>query len=262
MSVTLSLDDHLEGFETLKISEKIKIFFSEISVGIDNFNANVFNNSIHTVNGEGVLKILKKQNDYYTFASNQIPTPIFFNPKKCSFREYVSFCISSIGLISVTTTEVERLYNIFKKIVNDGKVPFSIREWNHQTAINTVKEKMDLYFETETKATLPINQVYSSVTDAEELFKYYNSVVRNLKSRDLEILNKKINLLIDIFKLIRKKMDVHDLNFEQNDITSMELAIERLSELVSIGGLLTGRLNELCRCLELQVDEFRRYLKK
>lgn len=251
----------LDGFEALSISEKIKIFFSEISVGIDKLNANVFNSSIHTVNGEGVLKILKKQNDYFTFSSNQIPTPVFFNPAKGNFRQYVSFCISSVGLLNVVESEVERLYNSFKAIVKNGTVPFAIREWSHQKTLDDMKQKMDFYFEDSKKTTQTISQVYTSVTDAEDIFKYYNDTVKNLKSRDVEVINKKIDLLIDIFKLIKKKIDVGDLKFSAEDTMTMELCIGRLSDMVSSTGLIMGRLNELCRTLELQATEFRRYLK-
>ena len=257
----LAIDPSLDGFEALSVSERIKIFFSEISVGIDKLNANIFNGSIHTVNYEGILKILKKQNDYFSFSSNQIPTPVFFNPKKGSFRSYVSFCISAVGLLDLAETEVNRLYDHFKTIVKTGTVPFAIRNWDHQKALEEAKQNMDHWFVNERKTTQTLNEVHNSITEAEDTFKYYNGVVKNLKSRDGEILNKKIELLTDIFKLIKKKIDVGDLKFDNDDTITMEVCIGRLNEIVSTTGLHLARLNELCRVLELQVEEFKRYVK-
>ena len=250
------------GLEALSISEKIKIFFSEMSLGVDKLNSQIFNDSIHTVDGVGVFKLLKSQNDYFTFSSNQIPTPVFFNPDVGDFRSYVAFCLSGIGLLRVADAEVERLYINFKRIVLNGEVPFSIRNWDHGKEIDDVKQKMNEWFIDSKVTTRQISQLYTSVTNAEEIYKYYNDTVKTLKSRDVEILNKKIDNLIEIFKLIKRKIDAKDISFTVDDTITMECCIGRLAEIVSTSGLIMSRLNELCRVLELQVPEFKRYIKK
>ena len=250
----------IDGLEALTITERMKIFFTDISLGIDKINAAVFNSSIHTVSADGVLKSFKEKDNYFSYSSNQIPTPVFFNPEKTTMREYVSFCLSGLGLLNLADTECERLYDAFKRIAAKGEVPFKIRHWDLQKTVDEARSQMDKNFFDTKKTTHPINVVYKNVSEAIDIFNYYNGTVKNLKSRDVEVLGKKVDNLIEIIKLVKKKIDIGDLSFNQDDLMTMELAIQRLSDLVTFSGLLVGRLNELARVLELQKDEFKRYL--
>lgn len=250
----------IDGLEALTITERMKIFFTDMSTGIDAVNASVFNSSIHTVQAAGVIKKLKDNSNYFDYSSNQIPTPVFFNPEKTTFREYVSFCVASLGLLGLAESECERLYDAFKRIAAKGEVPFKIRHWDMQKAVDDAKANMDKHFFSSNLTTRAMNQVYKNVNEMDDTFNYFNSVVKNLKSRDVEIMGKKVDNFIDIVKLIKKKIDIGDLKFNAEDNMTMELAIQRLSELVSTSGLIMGRLNELTRVLELQAAEFKRYV--
>lgn len=250
----------IDGLEALTITERMKIFFTDMSTGIDAINASVFNSSIHTVQAAGVIKKLKDNSNYFDYSSNQIATPVFFNPEKTSFREYVAFCLSSLGLLDLAETECERLYDAFKRIAAKGEVPFKIRHWEMQKPVDEAKANMDKYFFSSNITTRAMNQVYKNVSEIDDTFNYFNGVVKNLKSRDVEIMGKKVNNFIDIIKLIKKKIDIGDLKFNADDNMTMELAIQRLADLVATSGLIMGRLNELTRVLELQADEFKRYI--
>lgn len=250
----------IDGLEALTITERMKIFFTDISTGIDSINASVFNSSIHTVQAAGVIKKLKDNSNFFDYSSNQIPTPVFFNPTQTSFRAYVSFCLSSLGLLGLAESECERLYDAFKRIAAKGEVPFKIRHWDMQKSVDEAKANMDKYFATTNISTRAINQVYNNVSEIDETYTYFNGVVKNLKSRDVELMSKKVDNFIDIVKLIKKKIDIGDLKFNAEDTLTMELAIQRLAELVNTSGLIMGRLNELTRILELQANEFKRYI--
>lgn len=251
----------VDGFESLSISEKIKIFFSDISLGIDKINASVLNSSIHTVNTQGVFDVLKRQNNYFDFASNQIPIPVFFNPKTGNFKDYVSFCVDGVALLAVAKNEVDRLYVGFKRVANNGAVPYTLRDWHYEKEVTAIKDKSQTWFNQGSGTTLAINQVYKSLSEAEDIYAFYNNTVKSFKSRDVEILTKSIEQLTDLFKLIKQKIEKNDIVFNADDRLTVELIIGRLNELVYTTGMVIGRLNELARVMELQVDEFKRYKK-
>lgn len=260
MKTLFSDNPTIDGLEAMSITERMKVFFTDVSLGIDKLNASIFNSSIHTVDYKVVVGGLKKAN-YFEYSTNQIPTPVFFNSGKGTFREYIAFCVSGPGLLTVADGECERLYAAFKRIAGSGEVPFAIRHWDLQKTLDDVKLKADKNFSGDNPSSAPINAVYRNVAEIEDNFKYFNDSVKMLKSRDVEIMAKKVDNFIDIVKLIKRKIDAGDLKFSPDEIMTMECAIQRLSELVSITGILMSRLNELTRVMELQVDEFKRYAK-
>lgn len=261
MKTLLGANPTIDGFEALSITERMKLFFSDVSVGIDKLNAAIFNSSIHTVEYKGIVKNLKENGNYFEYSSNQIPTPVFFNPEKTSFREYVSFCVSALGLLQLAEGETDRITTAFKRIASSGEVPFNIRHWGMQKTLDSVKSDMDKNFFSTNKTTQTINVVYRNANEIDDTFKYFNDSVKSLKSRDVEVVTKKIDNFIDLIKLIKRKVDVGDLKFSSDDTMTMECAIQRLSELVSASGIIMGRLNELTRVMELQVTELKRYVK-
>lgn len=258
-----TLINHLNhsGNEALTVGERIKLFFSELSTEIDAFNAANLNSSIHVVNTYRVFDALKKKNNFFNFSSNQIPTPVFFNPKKTSFREYTSLCISAIGLLDIANDELARSYKAIKECAATGKLAFSIRSWDHTKALNAINDKLDQVFENTGQHTRTIAQVYPNLSEADDLFTYYNNSVKNLKSRDTEIVSKKVADFVEILKILKRKVDASDIRLSPEDFTTVELVAGRVNELVSTAGRLIGMLNDLARHLELQIEAFRDYAK-
>lgn len=248
-----------DGLEAFSITERMKLFFADVSIGIDKLSSSVFNGSIHTVPYLSVTDGLKKKNNYFEYSGNQIPIPVFFNSSKTTFREYTTFCLNSLGVMKLAETECQRLYDAFKRIVHSGEVPFAIRHWDMQSTLDQAKTDADKYFFDNKQSTAPINTVYKNVNDIADQMKYFNDTVKGLKSRDVEVFSKQVDNLLDLIKLVKRKVDVGDLKFSSEDTVTMEIAIGRLSELVSQAGIGMSRLNELTRVFELQIQELKRY---
>lgn len=254
MSVTLTTG--IDGLESLTFGERLKVFFKELSLGIDTLNAKYLNSSIHTVKTGNVFSTLKEKNEYFNISSNQIPTPVFFNPNKSTFREYVQFCINSAGLLISTMDEADKVYNGLKSAVNKQVVPYGLRNFQHIKVLETINNDLVSLFSNTGVSSRDISEVYSNFNSAEETIEYFNSVVKDIKSRDAEILKKKIDLIVDLIKLIKLKIENNDISLRDDDRLTIELSLNRLNEMVTMTGKLLNLTSELSKVLELQVKAF------
>lgn len=244
------------GLENLTVGERIGLFMSEIKTGITAINVKTFSSSIHVINTGNLFPRLKEKNNYFSLSTNFIPAPLYFDPKKQSFREYVSTCVNVSGAIKVTTDEVKTVYRALKIAAVTGDVPFSLRESPHEKLMGDLGIKLDDVFQNTGKATRQLSVLYRSFTDAEETFKLYNDNLAELTARDPELLVQYVSDLTSLVKVIRDKIEKNDVIYNASQVDTMEQALKRVDRLVMYCGRLLSLCNELTRVLELQVAYF------
>ncbi|AEV89702.1 putative virion structural protein [Pseudomonas phage OBP] len=254
MSITFDLDA-IVGAEALTVGERLTSFFKELSLGIDSFNAKNFNKTIHTVKGEEVWKQLTARNVYFDVSIKHIPSPVFFNADKMSFKEYVDFVLKAVPLVKLAQSQTDAVYRGIKSIAATGKVPYSIRNVDAMIMVNETKQQAKLVFEDTKVYTRALNQMYPNFGTALEVDQNFNRVVETLKSRDIEVLSKSADQVVYVVNLLKKKIDSGDMVLDDSASRLLNDTISELVETITFAGMMVAQLSELTRILQLQIDE-------
>lgn len=253
--MTLDLNGLLyQGTEAFTVGEKIKVFFSELSLSIDQFNGSVFNSSVHVVDARKTLKTLKEKNNYFKYSSYQIPTSVFFNPNKISFIEYTELCLEAIDMLDHTNDELQDFYEAIKETISSGKMPFSVMLKKEDRQLTARKTRLETKVDNTAHTHRALNQVYPNLATIEKTIDGYNRKVSLLKSRDAELTTKRVNNLIDLLKILKSKVDVSDVKLTQNELEAIKRGISRINDLVSVTGTMMAMVNDLSRVIELQIE--------
>lgn len=245
----------VEGNEALTFGETLVSFFKEISLGVDAFNAKNFNKSIHTVQGIEVWKDFAAKNDYFSVASKHIPSPVFFNAQKISFKDYVAFVLRVVPLMKLVASQADLTYRSLKIAATQGKVPHSIRNIDNQIMVDETKETYAAVVSDTGVYTRGVQDMYPSFNEAYVLAKNFNDVVKTLQQRDAEILAKQTDQVLYMVKLLKDKVDSNEVIFDRHQGDMLNDAIKSLVENVTFVGKMLSLLSDLTRVLQLQVQE-------
>lgn len=247
--------DNVQGSEALTIGEKLVSLFKEVSLGIDAFNAKNFNKSIHTVDGVDVWKKLSDQNAYFSVSIKHIPAPVFFNAQKISFKDYVELVLKAVPLIKLVSSQADQMYQGVKKAAVTGQVPYSIRNVDNVVMINQARETYENVVSDTGVYTRAVNELYTSFGEAYTIGTNFNSVVRTLQSRDVEILAKRVDQVLYIVKLLKDKVDSNEIILDAKASQLLNDSIEELVNNVTFAGKMISLLSDLTRVLQLQIQE-------
>lgn len=250
--------DDVVGNEALTVGEKIGTFFKEVSRSIDSFNAEKFNGTIHAVKGIEIFTELEKSNNYFKVGSTHIPASVFFNDKAGTFADYVTTIMSTSGLLKIVTTETQRIYQGLKETAAKGNVSFKLRHWDLMKEVDSLDQKIAEQVTSNNPTTRSINVMYKSFSSAKTLLDNYNKSVETIKSRDPEMLSKYVDDVIEMMKLLKRKIDTSDIKIDQDGLLTIDLAINRLTKAVNLTGRMLGLLNNLTRTFELQIAELKK----
>lgn len=258
MSTNILNPEVVSGTEALTVGERLVSFFKELSVGVDAFNAKNFNKSIHTVKGSEVWKELAAGNDYFSVSIKHIPSPVFFNPTKLSFKSYVDLILRAVPIIKLVDSQAELTYRGFKTAVATGKVPFSIRNHNDQALIRETRDLFkSLMTDTQTY-TRSVGELYPNFTEAFEVCEHFNRVVGLLQSRDVEVVAKRVDQVVYLVNMLKGKLDSNEIILQGPASETLNQAINELSDNVNFAGMMISQLSVLTRVLQLQIDEARK----
>lgn len=245
--------DQITGNEALTVGEHIVALYKEFSLGIDKFNAKHFNKSIHTVKTDPSVW-LKGNKTYFDVSFKHIQSPVFFNPAQMSFKEYTILLLQSIGAMKLVMTQAEDLYRALKNTAVTGKVPFNIRNGDHLVMISELREKVEQLKESKV-FTRPVSELYPNWSEVGEVIKYFNKEVSTLKSRDTEVLAKQADQVVEIVKLVKRKVDQNEIILSPSDFALLNESVKFLSDNLTFIGYTFTLLSETTRVLNIQVDE-------
>lgn len=245
--------DQITGNETLTVGERISSLYKEFSLGIDKFNAKHFNKSIHTVKTDPSVW-LKSNKNYFDVSFKHIQSPVFFNPAQMSFKEYSILLLQSIGAMKLVITQAEDLYRALKNTAATGKVPFSIRNGDHLVLVSELREKVEQLKESKV-FTRPVSELYANWSEVGDVIKYFNKEVVTLKSRDAEVLAKQADQVVEIVKLVKRKVDSNEIILSPADFGLLNESIQFLSDNMTFIGYSFTLLAEVTRVLNIHSEE-------
>lgn len=248
----------ISGNEAMSFSERLSSLFKEVSVGIDAINAKSFNKSIHTLKNIEVWKKLADNNAYFSASSKHIPSPVFFNATKITFREYVEYVMNAVPILKLADTQAQFLYTALKTTAIKGRVPFNITASEPLVMVNQALVEFNNYVADTGVYTRPVSEMFPNFKDAYELFKNFNDVVDTLKSRDAEVLSKRSDELVRMIKIIKQKTASGEIIFQEKEAELLNAAINEMASTVTFAGKMLGVLAELTRVMQLQIDESRK----
>ncbi|QYN80122.1 hypothetical protein PQD71_gp204 [Kosakonia phage Kc263] len=258
MSTSNINHDTVDGQEALTVGEKFMSFFKELSVGIDAFNAKNFNKSIHKVEGIQIWKNLSDKNVYFSVSTKHIPVPVFFNSDKISFKEYVEFVLKAVPILKLVDTQADIVYRGIKTVAATGKVPFSLGNVDNTIKINETRAQFTNVFEDTRTYTRAVNQVYKNFGEAYELMQNFNTIVGSLQSRDVELVSKRVDQVVNIVKILKAKTEANEIGLAEKETRLLNDTISNLVDNVTFAGKMINQLSEMTRVLQLQTDEARK----
>ncbi|KAB3419111.1 hypothetical protein F9Z84_06280 [Escherichia coli] len=258
MSTSTITPGSVEGQEALTVGERFMSFFKELSVGIDAFNAKNFNKSIHKVDGIKIWKDLSDSNKYFSVSTKHIPVPVFFNSDKISFKDYVEFVLKAVPILKLVDTQADIVYRGIKTTAATGKVPFTLGNVDNTTKINETRAQFDTVFEDTRTYTRSVSQVYTSFNQAYEVMENFNTIVNTLQARDVELVSKRVDQVVNIVKILKSKVEANEINLSEKESTLLNNTISNLVDNVTFAGKMINLLSEMTRVLQLQTDEARK----
>lgn len=255
MSINILDHDQIAGLESLSVGERLSRFFAELSLGIDKFNAKHLNKSIHTVNVGNLFSVLKTKNNYFDVSYKHIASPVLFNNRLCTFEEFVDLNLQGIGAMKVVMTQAEDVYRGLKTTAAKGQVPATLISFETVALITELKGHTDLAFSAGNPATRPVSEMYPSWSVANSLFQRFNKDVATLKHRDAEVLAKQIEQVIEVAKLVKRKIASSEIMLNETQLNVLDETLGNLNLNVNYIGLLLNNISELTRLFEIHVDQ-------
>lgn len=255
---TDTITPELSGNEALTVGERLTSFFKELSVGIDSFNAKNFNKTIHKVEGGKIWEELSKKNVYFSASTKHIPTPVFFNPEKISFKEFVAYILKAVPILKLVDTQADIVYRGIKTAAATGKIPFSISNVDNTILINETRAQFSNVLQDTRIYTRALSEVYTNFTEAKDVLDNFNAVVSTLQSRDVEIVSKRVDQVVNIVNLLKLKVDASEVILGPRESKMLNDVISNLVDNVTFAGQMMAQLSEMTRVLQLQVQEARK----
>ncbi|WNV45965.1 hypothetical protein [Aeromonas phage AerS_266] len=247
--------DAIQGSEDLTVGERIKLAMGELSLGVDKFNAKHFNKSIHVVDFQNAPAVLKAKNNYFKVSFKHIPSPVFFNPKVTTFKDYVHLILQGIGALKLANTQAEDLYRGLKTLAAKGQVVHSIRNSQLVVTINQLREQVQEKISDTKTFNRPVQDHYKNWEEFDSIGKMFNQEVETLLSRDTEILTKNIDGCVSILKLIKSKVDSSEIILNDIERVNLNDGIKQMDETAKLVGELMTYIAELKAVFEQQTNQ-------
>ena len=245
--------DQITGNEALTVGERISSLYKEFSLGIDKFNAKHFNKSIHTVKTDPSVW-LKSNKTYFDVSFKHIQSPVFFNPAQMSFKEYTILLLQSIGAMKLVMTQAEDLYRALKNTAATGTVPVRVRIGGRLVLVSELREKVEQLKESKI-FTRPVSELYPNWSEVGDVIKYFSNEVVTLNSRDAEVLAKQADQVVEIVKLVKRKVDSNEIILSPADFGLLNESIQFLSDNMTFIGYSFTLLAEVTRVLNIHSEE-------
>lgn len=245
------------GVEALTIPERIKFFFKESSLNIDQLIGKISFN-IHQVD----VDKLRKNTQTINFLKNTatpLTVPAYFNPTVCDWKTYQDKVLQSVLLAIHLNKEADDFYSWLKEIVKTGKVgrlyQFSVSDF--EQLVGECDEFISSLKNSDSKRK-PMGELYDNFGLMAEQMGRFNLNVKPLKARDVEILDKTFNNIYDIGNLLYRKIDVKDITLSKEDVDLIKDRIQMVVKALNITGAMVGLLNELTAVYRSQIEEISR----
>lgn len=255
MSTEITDPKTVEGNEALTVGERFSSFFKELSLGVDTFNAKNFNKSIHGITGIDIWKKLGNENVYFDVSTKHIPAPVMFNPNKISFQNYVEYILKAVPILKLVDSQAELVYRGLKTIAATGKTPFSLSNTDNSILINETRAQFGNVLEDTRVYTRAVNDLYPNFTIAFDIVSDFNKIVDTLKSRDVEVMSKRADQVVNIINILKPKIDSSSVILNEHEVNLVNNTISNLVDNLTFAGQMLAQLSDLTRVLQLQTQE-------
>lgn len=242
------------GVEALTIPERVKFFFKESNLSIDQLMSKISFN-IHQVD---VDKLVKNSNNINFLKNTAAPltVPAYFNPVVCDWKTYQDKVLQSVLLAIHLNKEADDFYSWIKNIVKTGKVArlyqFSVSDFDQ--LVDECDEFISSLKISDSKRK-PMGELYDNFGLMAEHISRFNLNVKPLKARDVEVLDKTFNNIYEIGNLLYRKIEVSDIVLAKEDIDLVKERIQMIVKALNVTGAMVGLLNELTAVYRSQIDE-------
>lgn len=246
----------VQGFEALSIGESFNLFFKEFSTSIDKKMATL-SKSIHAVDFQHVAKHIRDNNVLYVKnTGHEILTPEGFAPGMGNMMAHTKAVVEGVYIISSLKTEASRLYDWMKQILRNGRLDQSFK-WTVGDFGNAVLKAENFIRnlpDNGRSVKYTLGQVYISFEEYFDCVNTFNSVVKTLGSRDVEMIAKDLSSIYDLGQLLVKKIQANDIRLTEQSVSDIEAVVNKFIELTNISGALMVLLNELTAVFTAQGD--------
>ena len=242
------------GVEALTIPERVKFFFKESSLNIDQLMSKISFN-IHQIDVDKLSKNVRTVNFLKNTAA-PLTVPAYYNPSVCSWKTYQDSVLQSVLLAIHLNKEADDFYNWLKNIAKTGKVArlyqFSVSDFDQ--LVSDCDEFISSLKPSDSKRK-PLGELYDNFGLMGEHIARFNLNVKPLKARDVEILDKTFNNIYDIGNLLYRKIEANDIVISKDDLDLVKDRIQMVVKALNVTGAMVGLLNELTAVYRSQIDE-------
>ena len=249
----------ITGVEKLNLGESFSLFFKEFSLNVDKKMA-ALKSTIHAVDYKPTKEYIAKNNILFVKnAGVKITTPEYFNGEFQGMEAYVSMLLKGVFVINGLRSETNHLYMWIKSIIKTGRMDKSFK-WgvtDYDTAYQEVHSSIKA-LEPSKRIGFPLDQVYLRFEDCFDLIDQYNNAIKNIKSRDVEVLSKEISAVYNLGSLLVTKIQTGDMLISEQAINDIQNVVNEYIDIVNTCGVVMGLLNELTAVFTTELSEFKK----
>lgn len=246
----------VQGVEGMSIGESFTAFFREFSTSIDRRMA-VLAKAVHTVEYEATQKYLQNNNILYVKNTGvEILTPECYTPGFGNLNTHVQVLVDGVYIISSLKTESTRLYDWLKQIVKKGRVDKSFN-WtisDFDRAVEPIQNYIKNLPEDGRRNKYNLGQVYVNFDECFGSIHKFNTVVKTLGHRDVEVITRELTNCYEIGQLLVKKIHANDITISPEAIIDIELVVNKFIALTNLCGVLMVLLNEMTAVFNSQIE--------
>lgn len=250
---------NIEGNEKLTLPESLSFGFKRVYHNIQKFYSK-FNFNIHTADSRAeISRLIKSPELYIKHSTKEIITPDYFNPNMPGWMTiYVDGITKGIVLSNILKTETDVMYTRIKNVINTGELK-SRFSWTITSTDQLIEESKRFLEEQETAQNprFQLNQVYQNFKEISYVYDKFNSSVKEIKSRDTEMLSKSLDQVYDLTSLLVEKIESNEIVVNKETIEQLESMFKEFQELVSLVGAYYLLLNEFSGTLTQQIKELK-----
>lgn len=247
----------IAGIESFSVGESFSMFFKEFGMTVDRKMASL-SRPVHTVDISKLRSLVKNREiSFVKHSAVPITVPTNYEPGIANMMVHTKGVVEGVFLLGSLRTEASRLYDFLKKMIATGrsetKFKFTIN--NFEDAMEKAEHFIKELPETKTRQKVALSEVYVNFEEMLEVCDSFNSTLKMLSARDIEIVAKELSNAYRMGELLITKIKDNEISFDKNTIMDLEFTVNKFVRLTDLCGAMMTLLNELSAVLREQVKE-------
>lgn len=247
----------IAGLEALSLGESIGLFFSEFGTMVDK-KVGLFARPVHMVDNNKLRNMVSRREiNFVRHSAVPITVPTNYTPGIANMMAHVKGAVEGVYLLGSLRTETTRLYDFLKQMIKTGR-----SDKRFKWTINNLDESIlnaDSFVkqlpDEQRRLKVPLSEVYVNFNEMLEVIDVYNTSLKTLSARDVEIVARELTNTYHLGELLIEKIKSNELTFERSVLTDLELTVNNFVRLVDIAGAMMTLLNELSAVFREQIKE-------